>query len=96
MERRRFIRLASLKKDLVNLPFEQIGWLDSLSRNHPRIIVTIAGFASNLVTKGTMKAVGFIFKAVMGHVKGLSPTLAVIFPSLMHLFFNCFCKFVSF
>ena len=86
---------ASLKNDLVNFPFENVDFLENLAKKHARSFVTMAGFASNLVTKGSMKAVGFIFKAIMEHVKGLSPSMAVIFPSLMHLFFNCFCKYLS-
>ena len=85
---------ASLKKDLVNFPFDNVDCLDKLAKSHSRTFVTMAGFASNFVTKGSMKSVGFFFKAIMEHVKGLSPSMAVIFPSLMHLFFNCFCKYL--
>ena len=64
----------------------------SKSRNNAARMVTIAGLCSNVTVKGIMKAVGFIFKAIMGHIFGLSPILAVLFPATMHLFFNCFCK----
>ena len=64
----------------------------SKSRNNAARMVTIAGLCSNVTVKGIMKAVGFIFKAIMGHILGLPPILAVLFPATMHLFFNCFCK----
>ena len=96
LERKSLLKNGSLKRDLVDFPFENVVCLDKLAMQNAKSFVTMAGFASNLVTKGTMKAVGFIFKAIMEHVNGLSPTMAVIFPSLMHLFFNCFCKFFHF
>ena len=68
----------------------------SKSRSHAARIVTLAGFSSNIIVKGIMKAVGFIFKAIMDHIPGLPPILAVLFPATMHLFFNCFCKPILF
>ena len=65
-----------------------------LAKFHPRAFVTLAGFLSNIVTKGTMKSVGFILKAIKEQNPKISTTMAVLFPSFMHLFFNCFSKFL--
>ena len=64
----------------------------SKSRSHAARMVTLSGFCSNIIVKGIMKAVGFIFKAIMDHIPGLPPILGVLFPATLHLFFNCFCK----
>ena len=93
MELNNSSRFASLTKDLVNYPFEHVDWLDKLAKYHPKAFVTSAGFTSNIVTKGTMKSVGFIFKAIKEQNKNISNIMVVLFPTLMHLFFNCFSKF---
>jgi hypothetical protein len=94
MELNNSSRFASLTKDLVNYPFEHVDWLDKLAKYHPKAFVTFAGFTSNIVTKGTMKSVGFIFKAIKAQNKNISDLMAVLFPTLMHLSFNCFSKFL--
>ena len=94
MELNNSSRFAGLTKDLVNYPFENVDWLDKLAKFHPKAFVTFAGFLSNIVTKGTMKSVGFIFKAIKEQNPNISTTMAALFPSLMHLSFNCFSKFL--
>ena len=68
--------------------------IENMSKRRPLVnkLVVVAGFFSNIVTKGVMKAVGFIFKAIMDHIEGLSPMMGSLFPTIMHLFFNCICK----
>ena len=86
---------VQLTEEIVDETFQNVPCLDRLaqSKRHASIIVTLAGFLSNIVTKGVMKAIGFIFKAIIDHVHGISPTIAVLFPATMHLSFNCFCKY---
>ena len=93
MEKNDSNRFAGLTKDLVNYPFEHVGLLDWFAKFHPKIFVTLAGFCSNIVTKGTMKSVGFIFKAIKEQNKNISDSKVVLFSTLMHLSFNCFSKF---
>ena len=84
-----------LSEEIVDEVFENFPCLDRISKSekNARYFVTAAGFFCNVITKGVMKAIGFIFKAIMDHVQGISPTVAVLFPATMHLFFNCFCKY---
>ena len=89
-------RFASLTKDLVNYPFVHVDWLDKLAKFHPKAFVALAGFCSNIVTKGTMKSVGFIFKAIKEQNENISDIMAVLWPTLMHMSFNCFSKFLLF
>ena len=93
MEHNNSSRFASLTKDLVNYPFVHVDWLDKLAKFHPKLFVTLAGFCSNIVTKGTMKSVGFIFKAIKEQNKNISDIMAVLFTTMMHLSFNCFSEF---
>ena len=91
------ITIANLTEDIVQEAFETVDCLDKWAKSAKKaaLFVTFAGFFSNIITKGVMKAIGFIFKAIMEHVEGISPTMAVLFPATMHLFFNTFCKIIS-
>ena len=87
-------KMVSQKKDGGKFKSTDICCLEKLSksRSHAARMVTLSGFCSNIIVKGIMKAVGFIFKAIMDHIPGLPPILGVLFPATLHLFFNCFCK----
>lgn len=88
--------LPNLREDIVEEAFETLACLDKCakSKRNASYCVTMAGFCSNIITKGVMKAVGFIFKAIMDHIPGIQPEMAVQFPATMHLAFNCFSKFL--
>ena len=65
--------------------------IDNLAKSKKGVgfFVTIAGFLCNLVVKGVMKSIGFIFKAIVDNVPNIPTSTAVNFPIMMHLSFNC-------
>ena len=77
-------------EDTINVA-TTIPCIDNLAKSKKSVgfFVTIAGFLCNLVVKGVMKSIGFIFKAIVDNVPNIPTSTAVNFPVMMHLSFNC-------
>ena len=88
------LRRPSIVEEVTDDLYKVCPCIDNVAKNKSAVakITTIAGMSNNIVTKGIMKAVGFIFKAIMDHNPGIKPIVAVLFPSAMHLVFNCSSK----
>ena len=88
------LRRPSIVEEVTDDLYKVCPCIDNVAKNKSVVakITTIAGMSNNIVTKGIMKAVGFIFKAIMDHNPGIKPIVAVLFPSAMHLVFNCSSK----
>ncbi len=66
-------------------------WISRCSKTSIDLLVSGAGCCSNIATKGTMKAVGFIVKKIIEDFNA-SPITGALFSATMHLVFNVFCK----